>query len=182
MGARWTLASWQLTRMMIFDVYGGHEHVGAGTREDVEYMFARMGESDLFRKKGCKAVANRWFQATRRWREVQTCLSLYLYLITHMGMILGWWPTVNDSPMGRLQNGNSYQPEVRVDAPADGGEDVARDEGAADEPHRAPGVGGGGPIGPGCPDRGVAASAWQTEKFVVGRNALFVVAKFWGML
>ena len=32
---------------MIFDVYGGHEHVGAGTRDDVEYMFARMGESDL---------------------------------------------------------------------------------------------------------------------------------------
>ena len=45
---------------MVFDVYGGKAHAAAGTDQDVEEMFERMGSSDLIAKKGLKAVANRW--------------------------------------------------------------------------------------------------------------------------
>ena len=56
-----------------------------------ELMFPRMDTFALIANISAKATANRWFQATNKWRKFQPCFSVVLHLLTSMGMQMGRW-------------------------------------------------------------------------------------------
>ena len=149
---------------MVFDQHAGQPHIVLDVTEDQANMFERMGSARLVGTVSEKAKANRWFQASRKWRSLMPDLSFILYLINNMGMQLKWWPTLSCSPLGRLLWGNEAYEAAWAAHKGDGVEELAD---AAPVRHGAP---AGAPPGHADPaSRGVAASNWASEKFDTGK-------------
>ena len=115
------------------------------------------------------AKNNRWFQAPRRWEEFHPYGGGLLLILIYMGLILKWWPAIEDSPL--MQNLTSLEVAARPDIEPAADDAVLDDADARDANRIAPGA--AGHLGP---DRGVLASNTRLEKIAGNKNALWVVS------
>eukprot|EP00972_Heterocapsa_arctica_P102208 15060315-Heterocapsa_arctica.AAC.1 len=134
-------------------------------------------ECELFVNKGAKAQQNRWFQWTRRWRQMKENIGFLLLVLLYQGLTLGWWPTLEESPFRRLvqQPAEAAVAELGGDG-GDGGD-------AGPGPAERPAAGGpdrAGHVDPQAAaagvDRSVGGSNRGLDKWTGKRNALQVAA------
>ena len=152
-----------------------------GTQAHVEATWRAASEAPVFHSKGLTAKKGRWFQARRCWGAISDYIHEYVLVIFYIGMHLGWWKTLETSPLGEasrswrsFDNGGGEQRPLPVAAgDGDGDEENHDVHGLGVRPEREHGP---APAGHGDPDRGVGASNYKVDKLAGNKNALLVVA------
>lgn len=146
---------------VLLETYGSPEHQ--------QHIWDWCIASKLVSNVGEGAKSGRWFQWPRRWRTFEPYKSLLLLLLTYMGIHLGWWPSLQESPLSRRRAGGSQAQSTTL--PADGENRGAADTGAA--------VGSAGAVH-GPPKKSVELSNLAVDKAAATRNSLFLVAESLG--
>lgn len=158
-----------------FDLSDGFLTPEVGSQEHMREVFDMLVSSDLWEKKGETAKGRRWFQTTRRWEDKSRQMSMLLHMLLYIGMHLGWWKSLKESPLGPLLQGTGAEAGQLLD---DDGEPRL----AADEPARERhGVATPAAVGHVGPDT-VAGSSKQADKATSDKNGCFLAAAILGNL
>lgn len=107
----------ELAPLLAFRAFDGKRSFELPSDELLQTLWDMGRDHWLFQNKGAKAQQNRWFQWTRRWRDIRGFVGFLLLALMYQGLTLGWWATLEDSPLQRLLR----QPEPAGDAGPQGG-------------------------------------------------------------
>lgn len=153
----------------------GAESSGEQRKADFVQCVWDFGTSnELFQKKGSKAQQNRWFQWTRRWREVKENIGYLLLVLLYQGLTLGWWATLGESPLQRWERRLAEAAAPPFRQGGCGGGEVVEVVAAAPRFSAPSGqVDVGEAVAPG---RSVGQSNRGLDKWAGKRNAMQVVA------
>ncbi|CAK0903954.1 unnamed protein product [Prorocentrum cordatum] len=151
-----------------------------------KWMWKKAKTCELFQNSGASSRKNRWFQWTRRWRDISNNVGFLLVALLYEGLNLGWWATLGDSPFKRLAGPRPEDHGGSAGAPGNAGGPLADAAGTAVAPAAAAGSGGGPHVGHGAGldpgeleadrSRGVAASNAGLDRWANRRNAQQVAA------
>lgn len=164
----------ELAPLLSFRAFDGKRSFELPSDELLQTFWDMGRDHSLFQNKGAKAQQNRWFHWTRRWRDTRGFVGFLLLALMCQGLALGWWATLEDSPLHRLLR----QPEPAGDAGPQGGPHGGSEPPAPSSSSR------GGPAAPGQVDASEAASDSRQvgssnrglDRWASKRNALQVVA------
>ena len=65
-----------------------------------------------FSNKGFKAMSNRWYQMQKKIRASAPFDTCLLLIILYVGLTLGWWPSVKDTPLAWRQGSRAAAREL----------------------------------------------------------------------
>jgi hypothetical protein len=136
------------------DLNFGVRPPGWATEEHMRSTFETMRESNIFADIGRAVKLNRWFHFTQQFRLIQAMTSQLLLALVYIGLHLGWWAHVDDSP---LRSGHVHEPDDADDGDGDDGN--PRDHGPCVATLATQG-------------RGVAGSSAATDKKLNKRSSL----------
>ena len=134
------------------DWHKGQRPTNFGTTEHMKFMFKLAKRSAVFANKGAKTSLGRWFQWTRRWRDVQQNCGFLLLSFMYIGLHERWWPSMEKSPLRYLCNVGEeacpaleFAPGADDDGGGDGGDvddDAPGDRGNSARPPQMLGAAG----------------------------------------
>ena len=117
---------------IVHDECRGVRPLAFGTLPHMQATFDGLNDPLVVDLAGELTQPGRWFRPTKRWRKVAPAASKLLLAIVRIGVISGWWATVEDSPLhadilaseGRPQQGQAPEPAPE---PGEGGQDQVED-------------------------------------------------------